>query len=89
MKRGLKVSFFMSMKCLKPGYNRYPDEKGTERSVTSSREQMNKSYNRYPDEKGTESFRDKGFGHLEQVTTVTPMKRGLKGDQYNLLGCGS
>ena len=36
------------------------------------------SYNRYPDEKGTESAteRSKRDGHL--VTTVTPMKRGLK-----------
>ena len=37
------------------------------------------SYNRYPDEKGTESYRlfDKGC-YLFYVTTVTPMKRGLK-----------
>ena len=37
------------------------------------------SYNRYPDEKGTESRRtDKARWQPVGVTTVTPMKRGLK-----------
>ena len=37
-------------------------------------------YNRFPDEKGTESFRvDAALWRCYQpVTTVTPMKRGLK-----------
>ena len=44
---------------------------------------MNRSYNRYPDEKGTESWlSDAGVSTLvpndSAVTTVTPMKRGLK-----------
>ena len=38
-------------------YNRYPDEKGTESTVTSlSRRLGEPGYNRYPDEKGTESM---------------------------------
>ena len=40
------------------------------------------SYNRYPDEKGTEShstrLRLRGLARGASVTTVTPMKRGLK-----------
>ena len=35
-------------------------------------------YNRYPDEKGTESLLDLPFKQPHIVTTVTPMKRGLK-----------
>ena len=61
-------------------YNRYPDEKGTERiqnTAQPSTRSMN-SYNRYPDEKGTESGRINETRDLREVTTVTPMKRGLK-----------
>ena len=40
-----------------------------------------KRYNRYPDEKGTESEQTaEAEGPLSAVTTVTPMKRGLKVD---------
>ena len=38
-------------------YNRYPDEKGTERQLLSEYEtgmQVSICYNRFPDEKGTE-----------------------------------
>ena len=40
------------------GYNRYPDEKGTESIVTRMTRVVHRlpSYNRYPDEKGTESI---------------------------------
>ena len=37
------------------GYNRYPDEKGTESFVQDDAILAHISYNRYPDEKGTES----------------------------------
>ena len=38
------------------GYNRYPDEKGTESSqIIDQRSGGLTGYNRYPDEKGTES----------------------------------
>ena len=50
MKRGLKVQDQMLDQDLVRCYNRYPDEKGTERGKTTHR----------------------------GVTTVTPMKRGLK-----------
>ena len=63
------------------GYNRYPDEKGTERSLSQPSMRSNSCYNRYPDEKGTErSIVDQHFtdDSLSIVTTVTPMKRGLK-----------
>ena len=61
-------------------YNRYPDEKGTERwQVIRDARERQESYNRYPDEKGTESCRTESWHvHLSRVTTVTPMKRGLK-----------
>ena len=40
------------------------------------------SYNRYPDEKGTESIHpNRRHQRHYLVTTVTPMKRGLKGTQ--------
>ena len=43
----------------------------------------NNSYNRYPDEKGTERTMSTLFAFcLESVTTVTPMKRGLKVDNH-------
>ena len=61
-------------------YNRFPDEKGTE-SVCPSRQLpvLSRSYNRFPDEKGTESqaWEMEHLDH-ERVTTVSPMKRGLK-----------
>ena len=39
------------------GYNRYPDEKGTERPLQMTAHTISSSYNRYPDEKGTESYK--------------------------------
>ena len=39
-------------------YNRYPDEKGTERPPAAFRI-TDLSYNRYPDEKGTERIYDR------------------------------
>ena len=89
---------------MEKSYNRYPDEKGTERQYTATRWTPRESYNRYPDEKGTESSSElkitgtvlscynrypdeKGterfavavvLADFTRVTTVTPMKRGLK-----------
>ena len=86
------------------GYNRFPDEKGTESSTLDRPVIAFTRYNRFPDEKGTESTNACGFGSvslgrynrfpdekgtesvtLERgecclllVTTVSPMKRGLK-----------
>ena len=37
------------------GYNRYPDEKGTESLTFPNVALTSIGYNRYPDEKGTES----------------------------------
>ena len=37
------------------GYNRYPDEKGTESDHPKRKITTLVRYNRYPDEKGTES----------------------------------
>ena len=64
------------------GYNRYPDEKGTERHPESHADSRGTGYNRYPDEKGTERLiicicDDQ----RKDVTTVTPMKRGLKASE--------
>ena len=70
MKRGLKAELNLCIDekgtNIRWSYNRYPDEKGTESYA-------NWSYNRYPDEKGTETL-----WTTMGVTTVTPMKRGLK-----------
>ena len=59
MKRGLKVQLFWWETFSPASYNRYPDEKGTERSdqrpALSIGQILMRSYNRYPDEKGTES----------------------------------
>ena len=83
MKRGLKASSIIasiSKRC----YNRYPDEKGTESFGSANIViALLWSYNRYPDEKGTERYRIprdplKPKQRLSAVTTVTPMKRGLK-----------
>ena len=46
-----------------------------------------KGYNRYPDEKGTERIASRATRHRRhQVTTVTPMKRGLKVDVVGSTG---
>ena len=55
MKRGLKVCNIYAMNSHELRYNRYPDEKGTERFSEICRASIARSYNRYPDEKGTES----------------------------------
>ena len=45
------------------------------------------SYNRYPDEKGTErATNSRVMVPRVPVTTVTPMKRGLKGSERVLEG---
>ena len=79
MKRGLKVKVDIRDTLLKFGYNRFPDEKGTESHngiLTVWRELC---YNRFPDEKGTErSSSALKSSRLMSVTTVSPMKRGLK-----------
>ena len=57
MKRGLKdlcecIFGGFRFEC---GYNRYPDEKGTEsRGTSDGTGESRGCYNRYPDEKGTE-----------------------------------
>ena len=55
MKRGLKEERKTRILSITDRYNRYPDEKGTERdcSTAPNRPRGNR-YNRYPDEKGTE-----------------------------------
>ena len=58
MKRGLKaVKRYADFSVCEPmiGYNRFPDEKGTEREKVDY--PWKGSYNRFPDEKGTESAR--------------------------------
>ncbi len=62
-----------------PSYNRFPDEKGTESEKIGQAWRKVSSYNRFPDEKGTERLANTGGAKREkQVTTVSPMKRGLK-----------
>ena len=62
-----------------PGYNRYPDEKGTESLLLIRLSEKSLRYNRYPDEKGTERLHNTCHAASAPfVTTVTPMKRGLK-----------
>ena len=80
MKRGLKASQSTDTLYDVSSYNRYPDEKGTERLEGEDDElYCRRSYNRYPDEKGTESPDPLSYPPpLHAVTTVTPMKRGLK-----------
>ena len=55
MKRGLKASTPVWRESIATGYNRYPDEKGTERPYTTRHYETLNRYNRFPDEKGTES----------------------------------
>ena len=62
------------------GYNHCPDEKGTERRITERpSSQRVHGYNHCPDEKGTESIVCLLCAHpFREVTTIAPMKRGLK-----------
>ena len=61
------------------GYNRFPDEKGTESTLLYQQRHRVGGYNRFPDEKGTESeIRHTIHKYICRVTTVSPMKRGLK-----------
>ena len=56
MKRGLKGQCDCPMSERWCGYNRFPDEKGTERPRPVLDQDCGPlGYNRYPDEKGTES----------------------------------
>ena len=56
MKRGLKGLILRDADDSVLCYNRYPDEKGTERfAYAATANTIGFSYNRYPDEKGTES----------------------------------
>ena len=66
-------------------YNRYPDEKGTESILDSGNTAHECCYNRYPDEKGTERASKHRPKALLMVTTVTPMKRGLKVSGHQLI----
>ena len=78
MKRGLKEGVHVSVDVVIERYNRFPDEKGTERGERQTCESRFICYNRFPDEKGTERFHlNLVLGHCK-VTTVSPMKRGLK-----------
>ena len=55
MKRGLKgLHRYVRIHYSDLSYNRYPDEKGTERTCPNAGDFKKKCYNRYPDEKGTE-----------------------------------
>ncbi len=64
---------------LRKSYNRFPDEKGTESTIAQFQEWRQMSYNRFPDEKGTERKRVAAPPpSIMKVTTVSPMKRGLK-----------
>ena len=73
-------------------YNHCPDEKGTESLWGwQTPHRAGPSYNHCPDEKGTESSDDKyHIAEIRWVTTIAPMKRGLKGDlrdAFNLVRC--
>ncbi len=62
-------------------YNRFPDEKGTESLPDIADSTEIPGYNRFPDEKGTERWSTTHtHNSFESVTTVSPMKRGLKGE---------
>ena len=80
MKRGLKVSGGAPTLFSRSGYNRFPDEKGTERVLPLPRNLRHPDgYNRFPDEKGTERATLGRCNEDGLVTIVSPMKRGLKG----------
>ena len=82
MKRGLKAPKPIRPVNRRVSYNRYPDEKGTERTSPDQYYQSPRGYNRYPDEKGTERlWFFLRLARFSLVTTVTPMKRGLKESQ--------
>ena len=80
MKRGLKDPLPGPHDRRHNRYNRYPDEKGTESLRQGLQLRLpSPCYNRYPDEKGTERELLRWEQFFETgVTTVTPMKRGLK-----------
>ena len=79
MKRGLKVDNIIAIGCSQSRYNHCPDEKGTERRWMRLETPSDISYNHCPDEKGTESTTEvRAFKVEAQVTTIAPMKRGLK-----------
>ena len=71
----LRISVISLSSC----YNRFPDEKGTESRADNRSHRSQSCYNRFPDEKGTERPH-KAPGNITGVgvTTVSPMKRGLK-----------
>ena len=87
MKRGLKDATNVVSSDCSTCYNRYPDEKGTERTFHGSFLLRFCGYNRYPDEKGTERWRTiiSPISH-QKVTTATPMKRGLKAKMQRCFG---
>ena len=91
MKRGLKVARNAVISIGWNGYNRFPDEKGTESEYKQADAIAQFSYNRFPDEKGTErSMEAEEKEFQETVTTVSPMKRGLKdgGGVHRITVCG-
>ena len=55
MKRGLKAINSKTSPAVSVGYNRFPDEKGTESCDLLLKSIRLFGYNRFPDEKGTES----------------------------------
>ena len=79
MKRGLKDISNGPNNFIYTGYNHCPDEKGTESPLRTWRTSDCTGYNHCPDEKGTESqtAADSIVCWLV-VTTIAPMKRGLK-----------
>ena len=91
MKRGLKVSLDYSHPTCHASYNPCPDEKGTERTPPTPRRHELQCYNPCPDEKGTESHAQAHATRHQPVTTLAPMKRGLKDhchdNLYNFARC--
>ena len=79
MKRGLKATCRAPVAWIRTSYNHCPDEKGTESGSLRPFFTAPHGYNHCPDEKGTESlFHRIVVTHSSAVTTIAPMKRGLK-----------
>ena len=79
MKRGLKGISPLFRYSVRKRYNRFPDEKGTERLQLTTLAAKSDGYNRFPDEKGTESLFNPPIPPCQGgITTAIPMKRGLK-----------
>ena len=79
MKRGLKAPLSPTSLLVLSSYNRYPDEKGTER--INKKDDIKKTLGVTtvtPMKRGLKDLCYQLVTNLGLVTTVTPMKRGLK-----------